>query len=197
MDVKEAVKRRRAYRSFDEVEITDGIIAELGEAARLMPSCFNNQPWRFVFVKGSGKLRELKQALNKGNEWANDASMIIAVFAKKDDDCIVKEREYYLFDTGMACGSLLLRAVEMGLAAHPIAGFSSEAAKEILNIPGEANLITLIIIGRKSDEIKPSLNENQAKQEAVRPPRRPVEQIYSIDVFENRLFEENIKGETS
>ncbi|HDT15486.1 MAG TPA: nitroreductase [Firmicutes bacterium] len=197
MDVKEAIEKRRTYRSLDSIEITDEIVAELGEAARLMPSCFNNQPWRFVFVKGSGKLKELKQAFNKGNEWANDASMIIAVFAKKDDDCIVKEREYYLFDTGMACGSILLRAVELGLAAHPIAGFSPEAAKDILGIPEEANLITLIIVGKKSEKINPALNENQAAQEKTRPPRRPVDQIYSIDVFTNELFAENIKGKTA
>jgi nitroreductase len=50
MDVKRAIEERRAYRSLDPAGITDDLINDLAESARLAPSCFNNQPWRFVFV---------------------------------------------------------------------------------------------------------------------------------------------------
>ncbi|MCX6667449.1 MAG: nitroreductase family protein, partial [Euryarchaeota archaeon] len=49
MDVKEAIKKRRAYRSFLPVEITKDLINDLAECAQLTASCFNNQPWRYVF----------------------------------------------------------------------------------------------------------------------------------------------------
>lgn len=44
MDVKEAIRERRAYRSLDPVEITESLIRDLAESAQLAPSCFNNQP---------------------------------------------------------------------------------------------------------------------------------------------------------
>ncbi|MCF8008335.1 MAG: nitroreductase family protein [Halanaerobiales bacterium] len=50
MDVKEAIEKRRAYRSLEPVKIDKMLIKELSEAASLAPSCFNNQPWKYVFV---------------------------------------------------------------------------------------------------------------------------------------------------
>ncbi len=50
MDVVTAIQTRRAYRSLDPVAITAELINELTKAAGLAASCFNKQPWRFVFV---------------------------------------------------------------------------------------------------------------------------------------------------
>ena len=41
MDVKQAIHTRRAYRSLEPVEITEKLIGDLAERARLTPSCFN------------------------------------------------------------------------------------------------------------------------------------------------------------
>jgi len=110
MDVKEAINSRRAYRSLEPVEITQEIINSLVESARLSPSCFNNQPWRYIFVTDQKVLEDMHSALSSGNEWARLSSMIIAVFSKKENDCMIKDREYYLFDTGMATALIILRA---------------------------------------------------------------------------------------
>ncbi|MCK4756036.1 nitroreductase family protein, partial [candidate division WOR-3 bacterium] len=77
----------------------------------------------------------------------------------------------YLFDTGMATAALILRATELGLVAHPIAGYSPKKVKEILNIPIEREVITLIIIGKHSEEINPLLSEKQIEAERKRPER--------------------------
>jgi nitroreductase len=183
MDVKEAIKERRAYRSLDQVEITEEIIKDLAESASLMCSCFNKQPWNFVFVQDNNKLVEMREALSEGNKWAYNASMIIAVFSKKELDCVVKEREYFLFDTGMAVGLLILRATEMGLVAHPIAGFDENKAKEILKIPQDMRLITLINVGKHSEEIKSELSQQQAEVENVRPPRKSFDEFAWIDGY--------------
>jgi nitroreductase len=193
MDVKDAIEKRRAYRSLEPVEITDETISGLAEAARLAASCFNNQPWRFIFVKGKEQLLKMREAINKGNEWVFAASMIIAVFCKKEKDCVIKEREYYLFDTGMAVSAMILRAAELGLVAHPIAGFSPDAAKEILGIPPEYMLITLVNVGKKSGKINPVMTEWQVSQEGARPARRAPGQVYSMDKFGPELETENPK----
>ncbi len=188
MDVKQAIEKRRAFRCLEKTNITDEVINELVYAAQLTPSCFNNQPWRFVFVRSKEILTKLKEAINKGNEWTHAASLIIVVISKKDFDCIIKDREYYLFDTGMAVYAMILRATEIGLVAHPIAGYSPEKVREILKIPQDFNIITLIIIGKKSDkENNGFLNDYQVKVEKQRPERLPEERIFSIDAFDNRL----------
>ncbi len=183
MDVREIIEKRRAYRSLDPVEINEELIRELAECARLAPSCFNYQPWRFVFVYEKSLLEELRPALSKGNEWVYDASMIIAVFSKKEMDCVIKEREYYLFDVGMACAFLILRATELGLVAHPIAGFNPDEVKRILEIPEDMNLITLIIVGKHSSKISPYLSEKQIVAEKERPPRIPLEEFVFFNKF--------------
>jgi nitroreductase len=183
MDVKEAIKERRAYRSLERLQITEEIIKDLAESASLTCSCFNKQPWNFVFVQDDDKLLEMREALSEGNKWAYHASMIIAVFTKEDLDCVVKEREYFLFDTGMAVGMMILRATELGLVAHPIAGYNENKAKEILKIPQEMRLITLVIVGKHSDEIRDELSEDMAKGERQRPPRKSFDEFAWIDEY--------------
>lgn len=183
MDVRQAIDRRRAYRSLDPVEITPELVRDLAECARLAPSCFNNQPWRFVFVYDPERLKELHTALSRGNEWAQAASLIVAVFSKKELDCQIKGRDYYLFDTGMATAFLILRATELGLVAHPIAGYDEGRVKEILGIPNEMTVITLVIVGRHSAEISPVLSEKQMAWEKERPERLPLEEFAYIDSY--------------
>jgi nitroreductase len=188
MDVKKAIETRRAYRCLEKASITDDVISELALAAQLTASCFNNQPWRFIFVKNEEILGRMKEAMNKGNEWTHASSMIIAVITKKEFDCVIKEREYYLFDTGMAVSAMILRATEMNLVAHPIAGYSPEKVKEILKIPEDFNVITLIIVGKKSEkENNGLLNPHQVEAEKQRPERIPFERIFSLDKFDERL----------
>ncbi len=186
MDVKEAIQTRRAYRALGPVEIDDYIIHEMATAAQLMPSCFNNQPWRFIFARSKEALAKMHGCMNKGNEWTFRASLIIAAFARKENDCLIKEREYYLFDLGMAVSALVLRATELGLVAHPIAGFSPEKVRQAFTIPDDYMVITLINVGKKSDDTT-GLTEWQLSQEPQRPPRLPLENIFSIDVFDDRL----------
>lgn len=177
MDVKQAVYQRRAYRSLDPVDITEELVKDLATSAQLAPSCFNNQPWRFVFVHSPDMLQQMHSALNRGNVWAQAASMIIAVCSQKDLDCQIRGRDYYLFDTGMATAFIILRATELGLVAHPIAGFKEDMVKEILGVPEEMTVITLVIVGKHSDEISPVLSEKQVGWEKERPERLPVEQF--------------------
>ena len=191
MDVKEAIQKRRAYRALGPVEINDAMIQELVIAAQLMPSCFNNQPWRFVFARSKAVLAKVHEGLNKGNEWCQKSSVIIAAFAKRDNDCLIKEREYYLFDLGMAVSAMMLRATELGLVAHPIAGFDPEKIRHALNIPADHMLITLINIGKKIEDTT-GLTPWQVSQEPARPPRFALESLYSIDTYDERM---NVKVE--
>ncbi len=183
MDVIQAIQERRAYRSLDPVEITEDLIKDLAGSAILAPSCFNNQPCRYVFVYDPEVLERMHEALSKGNKWAYAASMIVAVFSKKEDDCMIRDREYHQFDCGLGVGFLVLRATEMGLVAHPIAGYSPKKTKEILGIPEEYQVITLVIVGKHSEEISPVLSDEQVGWEKERPERLPLEKFCFFNHF--------------
>ena len=177
MNVIDAINARRAYRSLAPVAITEEIVRDLARCAQLAPTCNNNQPARFVFVWEPAMLEKMKAAFSKGNVWCQADSMVIAVFAEKDADCLIKDREYYLFDTGMQTAFLILRATELGLVAHPIAGYSPQLVREILGIPDTMQVIALVNVGKHSETISPALSPKQAEQETHRPERLPLEQV--------------------
>ena len=78
MDVKEAIRTRRAYRSLEPIEVTEELVRDLAESAQLTCSCSNNQPWRFVFAYDPDVLKKLHGAISRGNVWVQVASIIIA-----------------------------------------------------------------------------------------------------------------------
>ncbi|HUU06204.1 MAG TPA: nitroreductase family protein [Patescibacteria group bacterium] len=183
MELMKVFETRRSYRSLGPVEINDRLVRDLATAASLSASCFNKQPWRYVFAFDKEVLDRLQGAMNKGNEWTRAASLIVAVATRPDLDCVVKEREYYLFDTGMATAFLILRASELGLVAHPIAGFDEDKAKEILGIPVDMRLITLVNVGKHLLPANSLLNEKQVEIEKVRPERLPLTEIMRMNKF--------------
>ncbi len=174
MEVKQAIEMRRARRILDATPVPNDEIMELVQAMRLSPSCNNNQPWRVVAVFDEGPLHDLKTSLTKGNAWAQKAPLIFAICARADDDCrLADRRDYFLFDCGMAVGEMMLRAAELGLIAHPIAGYDVAVAKQSLGIPEDYVLIALINIGRPGSD--PSLlSDKQLMAERDRPARRAI-----------------------
>ena len=183
MHVKDAIEKRRAYRALATVEITEDTVRDLAEAAHLAASCFNNQPWRFVFVRERDMLERLFETLPDGNAWARASSMIVAVASRPDLDCQIMGRDYFLFDTGMATAHLVLRATELGLVAHPIAGYSPKKVRGVLGVPDNMTVITLVIVGKHTDEISDALSEAQAAGEAKRPERHPFDEFAYLETY--------------
>ncbi len=172
MDVVDAIAVRRAYRAFSDRPIEKEKVAALIEAMRLAPSCSNNQPWRVVVCRHDGLLR-MREALNRGNAWATTAPMILVVTSKPSLDCRLNEgRDYYQFSCGLAVGQMLLRATELGLIAHPIAGYDPGKAKEACGIPVDHVVITIIICGYPGEDLS-LLSEKQIAQQKERPKRLP------------------------
>lgn len=187
MEVYEAILSRRARRVLEPSRpISDEVIDALVEAMRLSPSCFNNQPYKSIFVHGKEALESLKTALAKGNEWATNATLIIVIASKPADDCVIGDRQYFLFDCGLAIGEMMLRATELGLIAHPIAGFSPKKTRELLGIPDEYTVISFIICGYPGTDDS-LLSEKQKEAELARPERKPIGSIFYLDKWGNPL----------
>ncbi|PWI47764.1 nitroreductase [Candidatus Heimdallarchaeota archaeon B3_Heim] len=178
------IRSRRAFRALQPVEISPEEVKNIAELVSLSPSCMNNQPWRYIFVQDPDTLQTLFTALSRGNAWAKNASMIVAVHSEASLDCQISERDpYFLFDTGMATAYLILLLTEMGLVAHPIAGYDLEKSKEILKIPKDKSLITLIVVGKHTSVFPEEMSEKQRASEPQRPKRKSVEEFISFNQY--------------
>jgi nitroreductase len=174
MEVGQAVQKRRATRVIDTRSVPEGAVADLVESMRLSPSCNNNQPWRVIIARDQTSLEAVKGSLSRGNSWALKSPLIFVVCARMDDDCkLADRRDYYLFSTGLAVGEMMLRATELGLIAHPIAGYEVLSLKQKMEIPDDQVLITLVICGYPGTDDS-MLSEKQLLAEKERPPRKPV-----------------------
>lgn len=185
MDVKTAIDERRAYRVLQPTKIDDSILEQLINAAKLAPSCFNKQPWKYLFIRSDEMLKKMRAVFSKGNEWTFDASLIVVVFGKKEDDCIIKDRIYYQFDIGLSSAFLILRATEMGLVAHPIAGYSPKKVKELTNIPADMDVITLILVGERAEPKNQDLAE-KLEAEKPRPKRKDSSDFVFYEIYQDK-----------
>ena len=167
----------------DDKPVPRELIDRILHAASLAPSCFNNQPWRFVVVNEQKKLNALKEYLPGGNYWAKRSPCIVCIATEAELDCRLNDRrEYALFDAGLAVENLLLQAVCEGLIAHPIAGFKPVEIKTLLGIPEKYTLITLVVLGYPGD---PSvLSEEHRAAESGEQERKGKEEIISFNGWE-------------
>jgi nitroreductase len=183
MDVKDAIHARRARRTIDTRPVPEQNVNELVEAMRLAPSCNNYQPWRVVVARSPESLEKVKAALSKGNVWATRSPLILVIAARPDDDCKLSEgRDYFLFGCGLAVGEMVLRATELGMIAHPIAGYDPVRVKESLGIPNEYVVIALVICGFPSIDAS-LLSEKQIALEKERPARKPIGENFFDDAW--------------
>lgn len=170
---------RRSWRSYSDKKIPEKELIRLIEAAHLAPSCFNNQSWRFQIITDKKILENIYTAIPEGNYWVKYAPALIAVYSTKDDDCVLSNnRDYYLFDTGMATGFLMLQATKMGLLTHAIAGFKPKKIKKMLDISEKATLITLITVGYYGNNEK--LSNNHKTDEKSERDRNDLSNVFII-----------------
>lgn len=190
MNFSKLVSKRRAYRKLKPFDVEPSIIKELVDIAKLAPSCDNKQPWRFVFIYDKEQLKEMNKAFYEQNRWVKNSSLLVGVFSKPDYDCRVENRDYYLFDTGIAVSYMMLRATEMGLVAHPTSYFDETEAKKILKIPEDMKLITILVMGKhvESGEIK--LTPDQEHDELERPKRLSIQYLSYLNNYLEE-YEEN------
>ena len=181
-EILRPIENRRAKRALSDRPIPRDTAETLLRAAHLAPSCFNSQPWRMIAVDDANTLSAIKNAMPGANYWTGPCPLIVAVASRRDLDCTLSDsRDYFLFGCGMAVGSLMIQATAMGLIAHPIAGYKPAAVKEILEIPAEYTLITLVIVGYPGDADQ--LSDKHREIELGPRDRKPLANVVSCNRF--------------
>lgn len=144
---------RWSPRALDPSPLPRHTLMSLLEAARWAPSCFNEQPWLFVAADQEPWLSTLKGLLSDANRrWAQQAPVLLVLFAKKTFSHSGKTNRWAWFDCGAAWMSLALQARKLGLFAHAMAGFDRERAYEATGVSrDEYEAICAIAVGRYGD----------------------------------------------
>jgi nitroreductase len=148
--ILELLKRRWSPRAFSDRMVEPEKLLSLFEAARWAPSSFNEQPWYFVLAtreKPEEHAQLLSCLVEKNQEWARLAPVLMVSVAKLKSDRTGKPNRHAFHDLGMAVGNLLIQATALDLCVHQMAGFSEEKVTDLYHIPGEFEPVAVIAIG--------------------------------------------------
>lgn len=149
MDAMEALKKRRAVRSYQDKEIDKKILEGIVDAGRLAPSADNIQPWEFVVVTKKQTLKRIANLCDYGSFIA-DAAACVVVFCK--------DTKHYLEDGSAATENVLLAATSFGIGSCWVAGDRKQYAEDIrklLKAPEKLKLVSIVSLGYPAEEIEP------------------------------------------
>lgn len=166
-DVNELFVNRWSPRSFKSDPVDDDTLNSLFEAARWSMSCFNDQPWLFLYSKlGDDDRDDFNSLLAEGNQkWANTAPILGYVVCRNNFKHNDKTNHWAQFDAGAAWMAMTLQARMLGLYTHGMAGFDRKKSYEILNLDEERyTVIAAFTIGYRDNPRK--LEEENRKSEA-------------------------------
>jgi nitroreductase len=173
-DIDSMFTDRWSPRAFASDPLSDREIQTLFEAARWAPSCYNEQPWLFVYATEPNQRAKLASCLVAKNQaWAGRAPLLMFILARRNFQKTGKENRHAPYDAGAAWMALALQARKLGLYAHAMAGFNLEKAYEALGASREEYLVmAAIAVGRKTedsglpDDLRAMENPNSRKPHA-------------------------------
>ncbi|MBO5095917.1 MAG: nitroreductase family protein [Bacilli bacterium] len=178
MELVETINNRRSIRKYKDIDISNDIVEDLINSARLAPSAKNRQPWEFMIVKNKTKneiadimleqLKESKVSLERKIYNANSsvkatanimkqAPILILVFKPKEDNWIIGDS----LSIGAAIEHICLRATDLELGSLWIRDIVY-TQKEIAKLVGkdDMELISAISIGYPDENPKQRPRKN-------------------------------------
>lgn len=147
MDILEVIKTRRSIRKYTPDPVSEEEINKILEAGRWAPSSSNRQPWRFIVLRSEETRRKLAETFTWGG-CLSEAPLGIAVTVNP------RASNHPVEDGAVATQNMLLEAHSLGLGACWIGAYGSvneESAKDTLNIPDDARLLSVIAIGHPAE----------------------------------------------
>lgn len=173
---------RHSSRAFSEERLSEAELMSLFEAARWAPSSYNNQPWRFIYVRrGDPEWDSFFNALSDFNKsWCKNADTLVAVISRNNFERNNKPSITARFDTGAAWMSLAIEAHSRGLVAHGMEGIDYAAVKKNLDIPDGYTVEAMVALGKQGDinSLSPELKSREELSQ-----RKPLNEIISKGKF--------------
>ncbi len=146
MELKAAIKQRESIRDYESKPVPEEKLLRVLEAARLAPSASNRQRWKFIVVREEKKRQELARVA-RGQAHVAQAPVIIAAVATMPDYIMSCGVPAYAVDLAIAVDQMTLAAVDEGLGTCWIGAFSQAEARDILKVPENCRIVTLLPLG--------------------------------------------------
>ncbi len=178
--IHDLLATRWSPRAIDqEAPVAREQITALLEAARWAPSCFGDQPWRFVvwdrFSDPSG-WQTAFDCLAEGNRaWVRRAPLLLAAVADSEFERNGKPNRWGQYDTGAASENLCLQATALGLVSHQMGGFDRNRLAGEFGILERYTPMAMIVVGHPADPS--TLPEDRQDEERAPRRRRPLAEI--------------------
>ncbi|UCF16370.1 MAG: nitroreductase family protein [Phycisphaerales bacterium] len=166
MTVLEPIRKRYSCRAYQQKSIELEKLNTILEAARLAPSARNLQDWRFVVVTERQTRRQVAEATNRPDVFAEAGAIIAA--CSNSDHVMRCGQAVGPIDVAIALEHICLQATELGLGTCWIGSFDPIKVRHVLGIPDDIAVIELMTVGYPADS-KPE------------PQREPIEKIVSFE----------------
>jgi len=179
--VDATIANRWSGRAYDAAKtVSHEQVLALLEAARWAPSCFGDQPWRFIVWNKASNPQVWQQAFDcivPGNQaWVKDAPLLVLVCADTLFGHNQKPNRWAQYDTGAAAENLCLQASSMGLMAHQMGGFDAALVSEKFSIPAQYTAMAMVSVGYQAD-ISTLAGDVLARETAERS-RKPLSELF-------------------
>ena len=167
--------RTRQIREFTDEPISEEDLNLLADVARWSGSGSNVQPWRFIVIREEATLRTIAEAGMPQTRSLRSAAAGIAIALREEQEAAIS----HAYDEGRAAERILVGAQMLGLGAGIawIPPANRGTVGELLHIPGEWRVRTVVAIGHPSESArKPKSAPGQARlprNEVVFPDRWP------------------------
>lgn len=152
LPINELLAKRWSPRALDPNKpISEDDLTKIFEAARWAPSCFGDQPWRYIVFNRYVDQTAWDKALNclakKNQLWAQNAPVLLLAVAHEKFSQNGKPNRWAQYDTGAASENLCLQATALGFCAHQMGGFDLKKTQSEFNIPADFTPMAMIALG--------------------------------------------------
>jgi nitroreductase len=143
--------------SFDASRpVSHAELLAIAEAARWAPSCFGDEPWRFIICSKEANPEAWNKALQclseKNQAWCRYAPVLIITCASLVFDHNGSPNSFGPYDTGAAAMSICVQATALGLMTHQMAGFFPDKARELFAVPDTVKPLSMMALGYQLPE---------------------------------------------
>ena len=169
MEFSQLVQRRQSVRGYTPQPVEKEKIEACIEAARVAPSACNAQPWRFVVVTDPTLKNAVADATASRvlgmNHFTKQAPVHVVVVREPKNftagvGSVLKQKDYAMYDVGIATAQLCLQATELGLGTCILGWFDEKKVRRLLNIPRSKRIDLIITLGYPaSEEIRPKVRK--------------------------------------
>ena len=131
-------KLRQSDRKYKEQAVEKDKLIQCLETARISPSANNSQPWKFVVVDDIEKKEQIAECtIGLGmNKFTRQCPVLVAVVLEQQNfmstiGSMIKNKNYSLFDIGIAVNQFCLQAADLGLGTCIIGWFDEKKIPDV------------------------------------------------------------------